>query len=159
MSAFIISLVIFGVLLLLAEIILPSGVSGVMGGLCLLVAIVLGFTQSFNLGISLLFGSMFFAAFMLWLFVRFVPDSPIGKLVFLKKSAKEWDGFETANKTLLGKTGISCTMLRPSGMAVIDDERIDVVTEGEMIQKDQPIKVIEIGSNRIVVAIDHSNDP
>ena len=159
MSAFIISLVIFGVLLLLAEIILPSGVSGVMGGLCLLVAIVLGFTQSFNLGVSLLFGSMFFAAFMLWLFVRFVPDSPIGKLVFLKKSAKEWDGFETANKTLLGKTGISCTMLRPSGMAVIDDERIDVVTEGEMIQKDQPIKVIEIEGNRIVVAIDHSNDP
>ena len=124
-----------------------------------LVAIVLGFTQSFNLGVSLLFGSMFFAAFMLWLFVRFVPDSPIGKLVFLKKSAKEWDGFETANKTLLGKTGISCTMLRPSGMAVIDDERIDVVTEGEMIQKDQPIKVIEIEGNRIVVAIDHSNDP
>ena len=155
MSAFIISLVIFGVLLLLAEIILPSGVSGVMGGLCLLVAIVLGFTQSFNLGVSLLFGSMFFAAFMLWLFVRFVPDSPIGKLVFLKK----WDGFETGNKILLGKTGVSCTMLRPSGMAVIDDERIDVVTEGEMIQKDQPIKVIEIEGNRIVVAIDHSNDP
>ena len=55
MSAFIISLVIFGVLLLLAEILLPSGVSGVMGGLCLLVAIVLGFTESFNLGVSLLF--------------------------------------------------------------------------------------------------------
>ena len=158
MSAFIISLVILGVLLLLAEIILPSGVSGVMGGLCLLVAIVLGFTESFNLGVLLLFGSMFFAVFMLWLFIKYVPDSPIGRHLFLKKSAKEWDGFETSNKTLLGKTGVSCTMLRPSGLAMIDDERIDVVTEGEVIQKDQPIKVIEIEGNRIVVAIDHGTD-
>ena len=158
MSAFIISLVILGVLLLLAEIILPSGVSGVMGGLCLLAAIVLGFTESFNLGVLLLFGSMFFAVFMLWLFIKFIPDSPIGRLLFLNKSAKEWDGFETSNKTLLGKTGVSCTMLRPSGLAVIDDERIDVVTEGEVVQKDKPIKVIEIEGNRIVVAIDRGND-
>ena len=49
-------------------------------------------------------------------------------------------------------------MLRPSGLATIDDERIDVVTEGEVIQKDQPIKVIEIEGNRIVVAMDHGND-
>ncbi|MDP7396163.1 MAG: NfeD family protein, partial [Lentisphaeria bacterium] len=102
--------------------------------------------------------SMFFAAFMLWLFIRFVPDSPIGRRLFLKTSAKEWDGFETGNRTLLGKTGVSCTMLRPSGLAMIDDERIDVVTEGEMIQKDQRVKVIEIEGNRIVVAIDHGND-
>ena len=157
MSAFIISLVILGVLLLLAEIILPSGVSGVIGGLCLLIAIVLGFTESFNLGVLLLFGSMFFAVFMLWLFIKYVPDSPTGRHLFLKKSAKAWDEFETSNKTLLGKTGVSCTMLRPSGLATIDDERIDVVTEGEVIQKDQPIKVIEIEGNRIVVAMDHGN--
>ena len=43
------------------------------------------------------------------------------------------------------------TNLRPSGKATIGDERVDVVTEGTMIDKDTPIRVIAVEGKRVVV--------
>ncbi len=51
-----------------------------------------------------------------------------------------------------GMTGTALTLLRPAGKATIDGELYDVVTEGEYIPKDTPIKVIKVKGNRIVVA-------
>ena len=55
---------------------------------------------------------------------------------------------------LMGKTGTSVTVLRPSGIALIGGERVDVVTHGEFIDKDAPLRVVEIEGGRIVVAMD-----
>jgi membrane-bound serine protease (ClpP class) len=41
--------------------------------------------------------------------------------------------------------------MRPSGTALIEDERIDVVTEGTFIAKDQKVKVIKVEGSRVVV--------
>jgi membrane-bound serine protease (ClpP class) len=151
MIGFIIGLVVFGVLLLLTEILLPGGVSGAMGGICLIAAIILGFTHSVMLGVYLMLGSMLFSGVMLFLFIKYMPGSAVGKQLFLQESAKDWDGFDTNNLNLVGKRGVACTMLRPSGMAMINDERVDVVTEGDVIHKDQAVEVVEVEGNRIVV--------
>jgi membrane-bound serine protease (ClpP class) len=39
-------------------------------------------------------------------------------------------------------TGVALTDLRPSGIATIDGERVDVVTEGEHISEGEPIEVV-----------------
>lgn len=52
---------------------------------------------------------------------------------------------------LIGKTGVALTSMRPSGTALIEDERIDVVTEGTFIAKDQKVKVIKVEGSRVVV--------
>ena len=43
------------------------------------------------------------------------------------------------------------TPLRPSGTAVINGRRVDVVTEGGMIERNTPVKVVAIEGMRVVV--------
>jgi membrane-bound serine protease (ClpP class) len=52
---------------------------------------------------------------------------------------------------LLNQTGSAYTDLRPSGKAVIGDDRVDVVTEGAFIEKDHPVRVVAVEGKRVVV--------
>jgi len=52
---------------------------------------------------------------------------------------------------LVGREGVTLTPLRPAGMASIDGRKVDVVTLGDFIKKDIPIRVVDISGNRVVV--------
>lgn len=58
----------------------------------------------------------------------------------------------------LGKHGITTSPLRPAGLAHIDGTRVDVVSDGEFIEVGQPIEVIRVDGNRIVVCRPHNTD-
>jgi membrane-bound ClpP family serine protease len=51
----------------------------------------------------------------------------------------------------VGKTGEATTTLRPSGIAEFDGVRLNVVSDGEWIQKGRKIRVERVEGNRIVV--------
>ena len=55
---------------------------------------------------------------------------------------------------LIGKTGVAHTPLRPAGIAELDGVRLNVVTEGDFIEKGTPVRVVRASGNRIVVAVD-----
>ena len=57
----------------------------------------------------------------------------------------------TSAKQLVGSTGTTTTPLRPAGKAMIDGQLMDVVTEGDHIPKDTPVKVIAVEGMRVVV--------
>ena len=42
-------------------------------------------------------------------------------------------------------------MLRPAGFALIDGERVDVVSDGEPIEAGTAVEVVRVDGNRIVV--------
>lgn len=52
---------------------------------------------------------------------------------------------------LNGKTGVTNTDLRPSGVATFEGEKFDVVSNGEYIKKDSPIRVVKIEGRKITV--------
>ena len=52
---------------------------------------------------------------------------------------------------LEGKKGYAKTDLRPAGIAIISERRIDVVSEGDFIKKGETVQVIGIRDGRIVV--------
>jgi membrane-bound ClpP family serine protease len=54
-------------------------------------------------------------------------------------------------KAYEGKDGTTVSALHPSGIALIDGKRIDVVSSGEYIGKLVPITVIAVTGNQIVV--------
>ncbi len=56
-----------------------------------------------------------------------------------------------ARVDLIGKCGVAITVLRPAGTALIDDERVDVVTEGEYIERHRPIEVVDVDGLKVVV--------
>ena len=52
---------------------------------------------------------------------------------------------------LLGQTGQAATRLSPAGKALFGSEVVDVVSDGSLIEKNTPVKVIEVFGNRVTV--------
>ena len=67
----------------------------------------------------------------------------------------EDEGYSTSIglENMVGKSGIATSDLRPSGWALVGDKKIFVVTEGEFVDNDQPIKVLSVDGNRVVVRV------
>ncbi|MFN0051728.1 MAG: NfeD family protein [Planctomycetales bacterium] len=55
------------------------------------------------------------------------------------------------DRTLLGRHGVATTVLRPAGKARIDDELIDVISEGPFVSAGRQIEVVAVAGNRVVV--------
>ena len=68
-------------------------------------------------------------------------------------SGKEYRGTAVSRKEedLLGFTGVTVTVLRPSGNAKINGKRYQVQSDGEHIDKGEKIKVTNVDANRIIV--------
>ncbi|MCK4423334.1 MAG: nodulation protein NfeD, partial [Candidatus Omnitrophica bacterium] len=82
------------------------------------------------------------------------PKTPFLKKLILASTESKKEGYQAAAKNweqFLNKTGRTLTLLRPAGRAVFDDKVLDVVTQGDFIEKDKPVKVIEVEGSRIVV--------
>jgi membrane-bound serine protease (ClpP class) len=62
-------------------------------------------------------------------------------------------GVETSDLAyLMDAEGVARTDLRPAGIAVFGDERIDVVSEGGFVEKQCAIKVVAVDGPRVIVA-------
>jgi membrane-bound ClpP family serine protease len=57
----------------------------------------------------------------------------------------------------VGKKGTTVSHLHPSGIALIDERRVDVVTSGEFINKNTAVEVVEVNGNRVIVRAVSSN--
>jgi membrane-bound serine protease (ClpP class) len=86
--------------------------------------------------------------------MRFLPRLPMGHrlildtaLAALTGAAPEAEG----DQRWLGKRGTTTSPLRPAGVADFEGERVDVVSRGEYIEAGEPIEVVRIEGNRIVV--------
>ncbi len=159
MEQLIYGLVIAGVIMVLAEVLIPGGVIGALGVVLLGAGIVLGFSHDPMFGFVLLIGSVIFGIVVFWLWVKYFPTSPMGKKVFLSQDAHEWYSYDNKNSDLVGAVGVAHTPLRPSGTAVIDGRRLDVVTRGELISGKTPVRVVAVHGNRVIVeAADESEN-
>lgn len=54
-------------------------------------------------------------------------------------------------QALVGAEGVALTALRPAGNGEFDGRRLDVVTSGDFIAKDSPIRIVAIEGLRIMV--------
>lgn len=61
-------------------------------------------------------------------------------------------GIEPAPGVVPGVEGKAVTPLRPSGVALINGNRMDVLTNGEPVDRDAAIRVVAVEGNRVVVA-------
>ena len=146
-------LLAFGIFLVLAELLIPGGISGTIGALIILGTVIYSFFAfGPTVGVAMLVGSILFFLAAFWLWLKYVQKLPGARDVFHNETSANWHGTNEKNREWLGREGTAQTMLRPSGFAMIDDERVDVVTQGEMVQPGTAVKVIEVEGNRIVVA-------
>lgn len=85
--------------------------------------------------------------------MKFLPETKLWKKIILS-SAEESGTAENNSQGYLGKTGKTVSILRPSGRAVFDDKILDVLSEGEFIDKDKTVKVVKVDGNKVVVRME-----
>jgi membrane-bound serine protease (ClpP class) len=145
----IITLLVVGAVLMFLETLLPGMITGIIGFVCLVAAVILGY-QEFGLrtGNLVLGGVVIGLTLGVFGWLKFFPESRIAKR-FISKSVTGELG--VAKPALLHCTGAAVTQLRPSGAAVFSGQRVDVVTEGELIDQGASVRVIEVEGARVVV--------
>ncbi len=151
-----ISLILVGLGLIAVEVYLVPGfnVVGVFGFVVILFAIGYSFSEAGLLGgIYSILGTVVVG----------------GGLFYWMWSSGAWDRFVLATNLkgdeaaatresehrarYLGKTGTAMTPLRPTGVAEIDGERIEVVTEGEFIAAGSKVRVVAMDRRRFFVRL------
>ncbi len=149
-------------------------------GLALLVVevfVIPGFGIAGIIGLILMLGSVFYTFFsetgdfgvaLVWLSASIILTSVLAIVatIFLPKSApfqhfalstvmSADEGYHSAGQddfqSFIGKTGIALTPLRPAGTIRIDNKRLDVVTVGNFIPENTPVKVLEVEGAKISV--------
>lgn len=153
-GAFVIVLAVLGLVGILYELhVVPGhGVPGIFGGIALLLSILLAFgLPMFFIALQTVATAIVLTVILFYLATRAIPENAwIAKLTFA--GAQGADYVTSADRTSLrGKSGIASSYLRPAGVALIDGERVDVLTQGEFIPEGTPVRVTRVEGARIFV--------
>lgn len=145
-------LVAIGLLLLGAEIIVPGGILGTFAAFCLFAAIITGFIAfqaPYGLISAMVIMALSVICILVW--IKYFPHTRMGRFLTLSSDAKTFKGTDDHLKELAEQEGVATSDLRPSGIATINDRRIDVVAEGSWIERGTKIVVLRVQGNVITV--------
>ncbi len=162
------ALFVFGLALLAVEFFLFPGhfLSAALGTIAVLAALVLAMTgwspgeptlpswTELQMPLLKVFGGMIGAGIVALALGRYLPKSTLFKKMELVAATNTAEGYSTSTgeaKSLLGATGVAETNLRPSGKGRFGDRLVDVVTEGDLIEKGKPITITKVEGSRVVV--------
>ncbi|MDD2823798.1 MAG: NfeD family protein [Bacteroidales bacterium] len=147
----IITLIVLGLLLLIAEMtVIPGfGIAGILGLGSFIGAIVMAFIQFGNsIGFIVLFSSLIVCGIL----VFFVLRSKTWRKITLKKSIDEKATKSPSEQGItVGMEGISLTRLSPTGNGRFGDITVEVRSAQELIPPKTPIKVAYIEGLSIFV--------
>ncbi len=143
---------VIGILVIIAEIFIPS--LGLLTAIALSVffySLYIVYTSiSTTAGMVLAGLDIVMVPVLLIVGMKILARSPLA----LKRELSKQDGVVSQKedpKAYINMKGRSVTDLRPAGMAEINSQRVDVVTDGEYIDADTPIVVTDVSGNRIIV--------
>jgi len=150
-----------GVILVVAEItVIPGfGVAGVLGGVSIFASALLSMlgrfpsTADIMNATALISISILALAGLAYAFLRHLTRSRSVSGILLRSSTSRDTGYLSApeRQDLIGREGVALTDLHPSGTAAIDDERIDVVTEGPWIEEGARVTILRAEGYRHIV--------
>ncbi|MFD1038523.1 nodulation protein NfeD [Virgibacillus byunsanensis] len=146
-------LLILGVVLIIVEFFVPGGIMGLLG-----VGAVIGslLMSGYDIGHMTMSVSIAFIVAVIASIILFktmgMNKGFLRHIILTDSTTTELGYVSSENRLdLIGLEGITVTPLRPSGTAIFNDERLDVVSEGSFIQTDKRVKVVKVEGVRIVV--------
>lgn len=146
-------LVVIGIVLIVLEFFVPGGIMGVLGVLSIIISLLLAANNIEHMIFSILIALLVTIIAAIILFKRFGYEKGIFRHIILFDSTSSDKGYvsNVTRNDLIGLVGFTVTPLRPSGTAVFNNERIDVVTEGGFISNNKKVKIVKAEGPRIVV--------
>ena len=149
---------LFARFLLFLEIaIIPGfGIAGVSGLIFLVISLGLAFwklSKAWAIGVTIF--AVIGVGLLIYFMVGILPQTKLGKKFILSETSPAPEDISAVDNTtrFLGAEGVAISNLRPSGIAKIADERVDVITDGDFIEKGTKIKVIKTTAGRVIVSV------
>lgn len=142
-----------GIILLGIEAFIPGfGVAGVGGMICIAISIFLASTSVTTALISL-FVSLILTIIVFVLILKFAPKNKHFSRIVLNTKLDKNKGYTSAEDytKYIGQIGKVTTPLRPAGTIILDGKLLDVVSEGQFIEKEELVKISRIEGRRIIV--------
>ncbi len=146
-------LFVFGIALILVEAFMPGlGVFGVAGLISTLASIVLAAVSVQTGMVMLLIAMVLSALFAVFTFRYFSRRGALRHIILSEQETADLGYVAPLDqKDLAGKEGMAATSLRPSGAAIIDGRRVDVVSEGSFIPEGEKLIVDRVEGVRVIV--------
>ncbi|MEH6941205.1 NfeD family protein [Bacillus sp. JJ722] len=146
-------LFILGLALLIMELFVPGGIVGALGFVSVVGSLFIAGENNTHMAVSILIALVVSLSVSILMVKVFGKQMKFLRRMILTDSTSAESGYvSNVNRLdLIGREGVTLTPLRPSGIAYIDDERVDVVSEGSFVAKDMPVKVVKTEGSRIVV--------
>ena len=151
-----------GLIFLVLEFFIPSsGSLAVMCALSLLAAIGIGFAAGPWTGLLILLTVCLVVPSALVAAVNWWPETPIGRMILIQRPKSSDDvlpetpAYRTM-KDLVGRRGLAKGLMLPSGIVVIEGKSYDAVSEGTPIEAGQPILVVSVSTQRLIVRPDNT---
>jgi len=133
------------------EIFIPGGILGIIGSVLWIIAAFLGWnTFEYPYNSLSAFSIVLLLFFTIYIWIKFFPKSKIGKSLTLNDVINESSSY-TETGLNIGDEGEAISTLRPAGIAVINDQRVDVISDSSWIEKGSKVKVIGIQKGHIEV--------
>lgn len=148
-------LLVAAMVLLVFEVVAPSGLVAVVSALLAIAGVVCLFRESVSWGFTGVGGVLFLVPMILILGFKVMPATPMGKRLLFGEGGKhepvipESAGHEL--EVLLGAEGEAVTDLRPVGTARIEGERIDVRSEVAFVPMGTRVRVTAVEGSQIKV--------
>lgn len=146
-------LFVLGAVLIIAEFFLPHGISGILGAVAVTGSIILAGASPIYMAISVLIAIVIAITGMVVIMKFFGKKLHLlNKMILMDSTDSESGYVSNVNRVdWIGKTGVTLTPLRPSGALLMNGERIDVVSEGNYIDKGKHVKIVKVEGSRTVV--------
>lgn len=153
-------LLLIGVLLLVAEVFIPSGgMISILAVTCLVGATWCAWSAwwirspiyfwTFLATMAMLLPTVVSVAFYIW------PNTPIGRKAILEAPTQSeiasFVELEEKLARLVGATGEAVTLLNPAGIIRVNGQRVHCQSEGSIIEQGTMIKITSVQGNRVVV--------
>ena len=142
-----------GLILVIVEMHIPGfGAPGITGGILLIIGILLT-AKSFLDAFIMILVALVVLGLALLAVLQSATKGKLNKNLVLSHSLDKASGYIGTEdlEYFLGKEGRTITTLRPAGISDFDGVRLDVVSDGEFIQKDIPVRIVSVQGRRIVV--------
>ncbi|MCK9338535.1 MAG: NfeD family protein [Bacteroidales bacterium] len=147
--AVVISLIVFGLIALILEIlVIPGGVVGILGLLSITAGIIISYvtygTTAGNITLAITLVVIIVSS------VAALRSKTWRKLMLDTKLESKMNDFDE-QRIKVGAVGTTLSRLAPSGKAIFDGEIVEVTSSQTFINENEEILIIKIDGNKIIV--------
>jgi membrane-bound ClpP family serine protease len=145
-------LMFVGCALIVLEVFIPSGgLLSFLSAIAITGSIVMAFRRDSSTGLGFLVFTIFAVPTVIALAFKYWPHTPMGKAFLGELPTAEEMQPEETRRELVGRVGIAKSTMLPAGSVKIDGQLLDAVSQGTAIEVGEPVVVVEVKANRVVV--------